>query len=94
MSEYIEMIGENGQQSENYLQSVLSIAQSRLNDMMVKSINDEAKLRQKINSLQLENENLRKVVERLTPGKFSPEPIKRAEESNGGQSQITMQASQ
>ena len=43
MSEYIEMIGENGQQSENYLQSVLSIAQSRLNDMMVKSINDEAR---------------------------------------------------
>ena len=40
------------QQTISFLQTTLSVAQTRLNEMLVKSINDEAKLRQQINILQ------------------------------------------
>ena len=47
------------QQTISFLQTTLSIAQKRLNEMMAKSINDEAKFQQTIINLQKENENLK-----------------------------------
>ena len=55
------------QQTISFLQTTLSIAQKRLNEMMAKSINDEAKFQQTIINLQKENENL-KNKERPTDG--------------------------
>ena len=50
---------EEQQQTISFLQVTLSIAQTRLNEILIKSINDEAKLRQQINILQAENDSLR-----------------------------------
>ena len=47
------------QQTISFLQTTLSVAQTRLNEMLVKSINDEAKLRQQINILQAEIDSLK-----------------------------------
>ena len=75
-------ISDKDQKSIDYLQMVLNIAQSRLNDLMVKSIDDEAGFRREIIVLTQENEKLQNEVIRLTPGKHITD-------DGGGQSQIT-----
>ena len=69
--------------SIDHLQLVLNIAQSRLNDLMVKSINDEAIFRKEITDLKKEKQKLQNEVIRLTPGKHITD-------DGGGKSQITM----
>ena len=50
---------EEEQHTISFLQTTLGIAQTRLNEMLIKSINDEARLRQTINNLQLEIDHLK-----------------------------------
>ena len=67
------------EQTISFLQTTLGIAQTRLNEMLIKSINDEARLRQTINNLQIEIDQL----------KSEDDGSQEVDSSNNGRSQIT-----
>jgi coenzyme F420-reducing hydrogenase delta subunit len=66
------------EQTISFLQTTLGIAQTRLNEMLIKSINDEARLRQTINNLQIEIDQLK-----------SEDDGSQGVDSSNGRSQIT-----
>jgi len=66
------------EQTISFLQTTLGIAQTRLNEMLIKSINDEARLRQTINNLQIEIDQLK-----------SEDDGSQEVDSSNGRSQIT-----